>query len=111
MLNIVASEEAEQDALKLDLDALVCEGARRMLLAALKAEVDEAPLYERHPAAVGATLSQSHRGAARAGTSRVNTQCNMVSTGHVTASRPVVLAFQLSRWGICGRCSDALRAR
>ena len=41
MLSIVASEQAEQDALKLDLDALVREGARRMLLAALKAEVDE----------------------------------------------------------------------
>jgi Transposase, Mutator family len=37
----VASEQAEQDALKLDLDALVREGARRMLLTALKAEVDE----------------------------------------------------------------------
>ena len=37
----MASERAEQDALKLDLDALVREGARRMLLAALKAEVDE----------------------------------------------------------------------
>lgn len=40
MLRIVASEQAEQDALKLDLDALVREGARRMLVAALKAEVD-----------------------------------------------------------------------
>jgi len=33
MLRIVASEEAEQDGLQLDLDALVREGARRMLLA------------------------------------------------------------------------------
>src|ERR687886_1795504 len=41
MLSIVPSEPSEQDALKLDLDALVREGARRMLLAALKAEVDE----------------------------------------------------------------------
>lgn len=41
MLRIVASEQGEQDALKLDLDALVREGARRMLVAALKAEVDE----------------------------------------------------------------------
>jgi transposase-like protein len=41
MLRIVPSEPTEQDALKLDLDALVREGARRMLLAALKAEVDE----------------------------------------------------------------------
>jgi transposase-like protein len=41
MLSIVPSEQTEQDALKLDLDALVREGARRMLLAALKAEVDE----------------------------------------------------------------------
>jgi putative transposase len=41
MLSIVASEQAEQDALKLDLDALVREGARRMLLAAHKAEVDQ----------------------------------------------------------------------
>jgi transposase-like protein len=41
MLRIVVSDQAEQDALKLDLDALVREGARRMLLAALKAEVDE----------------------------------------------------------------------
>jgi transposase-like protein len=41
MLRIVASEQSEQDALKLDLDALVREGARRMLLLALKAEVDE----------------------------------------------------------------------
>jgi transposase-like protein len=41
MLSIVASEQAEQDALKLDLDALVLEGARRMLVAALKAEVDQ----------------------------------------------------------------------
>ena len=41
MLRIVASAQPEQDALKLDLDGLVREGARRMLLAALKAEVDE----------------------------------------------------------------------
>src|SRR6476646_2398086 len=41
MLSIVASEQSEQAALKLDLDALVREGARRMLLAALKAEVDQ----------------------------------------------------------------------
>jgi transposase-like protein len=41
MLSIVASEQTEQDALKLDLDALVREGARRMLVTALKAEVDE----------------------------------------------------------------------
>jgi transposase-like protein len=41
MLRIVASEQAEQAALKLDLDTLVREGARRMLLAALKAEVDD----------------------------------------------------------------------
>jgi len=41
MLRIVASEQSEQDALMLDLDALVREGARRMLLAALRAEVDE----------------------------------------------------------------------
>src|SRR5438128_5747061 len=41
MLRIVASEPDEQAALKLDLDALVREGARRMLLAALKAEVDQ----------------------------------------------------------------------
>src|SRR6266581_1039233 len=41
MLRIVASEQAEQDGLKRDLDALVREGARRMLLTALKAEVDE----------------------------------------------------------------------
>src|SRR6266849_3171721 len=41
MLRIVASEQAEQDALKLDLDGLVREGARRMLLAALRAEVAE----------------------------------------------------------------------
>jgi transposase-like protein len=41
MLRIVVSEQSEQDALKLDLDALVREGARRMLLAALRAEVDE----------------------------------------------------------------------
>jgi hypothetical protein len=37
----VASEQAEQAGLRSDLDALVREGARRMLLAALKAEVDE----------------------------------------------------------------------
>ena len=41
MLSIVASEPDEQDALKLDLDGLVREGARRMLVAALKAEVDQ----------------------------------------------------------------------
>jgi transposase-like protein len=41
MLRIVASDQAEQDGLKSDLDALVREGARRMLQAALKAEVDE----------------------------------------------------------------------
>jgi putative transposase len=41
MLSIVPSDTAEQDALKFDLDALVREGARRMLVAALKAEVDE----------------------------------------------------------------------
>jgi TCP-1/cpn60 chaperonin family protein len=41
MLRIVASEESEQEGLKLDLDALVREGARRMLPAALKAEADE----------------------------------------------------------------------
>ena len=36
MLRIIASDQAEQDALKLDLDALVREGARRMLLTALQ---------------------------------------------------------------------------
>jgi putative transposase len=41
MLRIIASDQAEQAELKLDLDALVREGARRMLVAALKAEVDE----------------------------------------------------------------------
>jgi transposase-like protein len=41
MLRIIASDQAEQDALTLDLDALVREGARRMLLAALKAEVED----------------------------------------------------------------------
>jgi len=41
MLRIVPSEQVEQEALKLDLDALVREGARRMLLVALRAEVDE----------------------------------------------------------------------
>jgi putative transposase len=41
MLRIVASEQAEQDGLELDLDAVVREGARRMLLAALQAEVEE----------------------------------------------------------------------
>ncbi len=41
MLRIVASEQAEQDARKVDLGALVREGARRMLVTALKAEVDE----------------------------------------------------------------------
>src|SRR5262249_25130307 len=41
MLRIVASEQAEQEALKVDLDTLVFEGARRMLVAALKAEGDE----------------------------------------------------------------------
>ena len=41
MLSIVPWDKAEQDALKVDLDALVREGARRMLLIALKAEVDE----------------------------------------------------------------------
>jgi len=41
MLRIIASESSEETALKVDLDALVREGARRMLVAALKAEVDE----------------------------------------------------------------------
>jgi putative transposase len=41
MLRIVPSDNAEQDAVKLDLDALVRDGARRMLVAALRAEVDE----------------------------------------------------------------------
>ena len=41
MLRIVPSETAEQDALRLDLDAMVREGPRRMLLVALRAEVDE----------------------------------------------------------------------
>src|SRR5437870_2136654 len=41
MLRIVASDESEQGALKLYLDELVREGARRMLLAALRAEVDQ----------------------------------------------------------------------
>jgi hypothetical protein len=40
-VSIVPSEPLEQNELKLDLDALVREGARRVLLAALKAEVDE----------------------------------------------------------------------
>jgi hypothetical protein len=42
-LSVVRSHQNEQDTLKLDpdLDALVREGAWRMLLAALKAEVDE----------------------------------------------------------------------
>jgi putative transposase len=37
MLRIIASESSEQDALKFDLDTLVREGARRMLVTALKA--------------------------------------------------------------------------
>ncbi len=41
MLSIVASKVAEQSDLAQDLDALVREGARRLLLTALKAEVDE----------------------------------------------------------------------
>jgi putative transposase len=41
MLRIMASDQAEQDGLRGDLDALVREGARRMLVAALRAEVDE----------------------------------------------------------------------
>jgi hypothetical protein len=41
MLRIIASKSSEQDALTLDLDTLVREGARRMLVAALKAEVDD----------------------------------------------------------------------
>src|SRR6266542_5245058 len=41
MLRIVASEQSEQDALKLSLDAPDREGASRMQLAALRAEVDE----------------------------------------------------------------------
>ncbi len=41
ILRIVPSETVEQDALRVDLDALVREGARRMLLAALRVEVDE----------------------------------------------------------------------
>jgi len=40
MLSIVV-EKGEQTGLELDLDALVREGARRMLVSALKAEVDE----------------------------------------------------------------------
>jgi hypothetical protein len=52
MLSIVASERAEQDALKLDLDALVREGARRMLLSALKAEVDQYIADHAGPAAL-----------------------------------------------------------
>jgi hypothetical protein len=41
MLRIDASEQAEQDALKLDLDGLVREGGRCMPLAALRAQVDD----------------------------------------------------------------------
>ena len=39
MLSIVVDDE-DRPGLKLDLDALVREGARRMLVSALKAEVD-----------------------------------------------------------------------
>jgi putative transposase len=39
MLSVVTDAQA-QDELRLDLDQLVCEGARRMLAAALEAEVD-----------------------------------------------------------------------
>jgi hypothetical protein len=41
VLGIVASEQPEQEALELDLDALVRADARRILLAALKAELVE----------------------------------------------------------------------
>src|SRR5438105_2970081 len=41
MLRIIATDQLEQDVLKVDLDALVREGARRMLLTALKAEVND----------------------------------------------------------------------
>ena len=44
MLRIVPSETSEKDALTLDLDALVREGARRVLLVALRAEVDNTSL-------------------------------------------------------------------
>jgi putative transposase len=40
MLSVVANEQA-RDELRLDLDAIVREGARRMLAAALEAEVDD----------------------------------------------------------------------
>jgi putative transposase len=40
MLSVVTPEQAP-DALRMDLDAIVREGARRMLAAALEAEVDE----------------------------------------------------------------------
>ncbi len=41
MSSIVALDQAQQGALKFDFDALVRQGARRLLLPALKAEVDE----------------------------------------------------------------------
>ena len=40
MLSVITDAQA-QDELRLDLDAIVCEGARRMLAAALEAEVDD----------------------------------------------------------------------
>ena len=40
MLSVVTPEQAH-DGLRMDLDAIVREGARRMLAAALEAEVDE----------------------------------------------------------------------
>jgi putative transposase len=40
MLSVVTDAQA-QDELRLDLDAIVREGARRMLAAALEAEVDD----------------------------------------------------------------------
>ena len=39
----VATDARAQDGLRLDLDELVREGARRMLAAGLEAEVDETP--------------------------------------------------------------------
>ena len=40
MLSVITDAQAH-DELRLDLDAIVCEGARRMLAAALEAEVDD----------------------------------------------------------------------
>ena len=74
----VATDAQAQDELRLDLDAIVREGARRMLAAALEAEVDDflaAHAAERDEGGGGWWCATAMLASARSPLPRVRSRC------------------------------------